>query len=66
MILDHENNPFDDFQEESGLSGSHAWAKLDRTVRQLDEEKVKDCKDDMDTLLVFVSPYMHRFFLFLN
>ena len=31
------------------------WAKIDRTIRQLDEEKVRDCKEDVDTLLVFVS-----------
>lgn len=26
-----------------------------RTVRELDEEKFRDCKEDIDTLLVFVS-----------
>ena len=31
------------------------WAKIDKTIRQLDEDKVRDCKEDMDTLLVFVS-----------
>lgn len=25
-------------------------------MREYDEQKVKDCKEDMDTLLVFVSP----------
>lgn len=25
-----------------------------RTVRDFDEEKVRDCKEDIDTLLVFV------------
>ena len=31
-----------------------------REVREFDEEKVQDCKEDMDTLLVFVSlpPFM--------
>lgn len=28
---------------------------VSRTVRQIDEEKVKNCKEDIDTLLVFVS-----------
>lgn len=26
------------------------------SVREYDEEKVKDCKEDIDTLLVFVRP----------
>ena len=26
-----------------------------KTVRDVDEEKIEDCKDDIDTLLVFVS-----------
>ena len=27
-----------------------------RTVREFDEEKIRDCKEDIDTLLVFVRP----------
>ena len=41
-------------QHES-LAKLDGWAKIDRTIRQLDEDKVRDCKEDMDTLLVFVS-----------
>lgn len=26
-----------------------------KTVRDFDEEKIRDCKEDIDTLLVFVS-----------
>lgn len=26
-----------------------------KTVREVDEDKVRDCKEDIDTLLVFVS-----------
>ena len=28
---------------------------LSRTMTEYDETKIKDCKEDMDTLLVFVS-----------
>jgi hypothetical protein len=31
------------------------WAAMAETVRAYDEEKVKDSKEDIDTLLVFVS-----------
>lgn len=31
------------------------WAAMAETVRAYDEEKVKDTKEDIDTLLVFVS-----------
>ena len=31
------------------------WAALRKTVREFDEEAVKFCRDDIDTLLVFVS-----------
>lgn len=27
-----------------------------KTVREIDEEKIKDAKEDIDNLLVFVSP----------
>lgn len=33
------------------------WIALEQTLRKTDEEKVKDCKDDMDTLLVFAGLY---------
>lgn len=31
------------------------WTAMAQAVRNFDEEKVKDCKEDVDTLLVFVS-----------
>ena len=31
------------------------WTAMAHAVRNFDEEKVKDCKEDVDTLLVFVS-----------
>lgn len=31
---------------------------IDERVRKLDEEKIKDYKDDIDTLLVFVGFYL--------
>ena len=34
-------------------SGSH-WQTIAKSVRSLDEERVKESKEDVDTLLVFV------------
>lgn len=31
------------------------WASIDKAVRDHDEQRVKDCKEDIDTLLTFVS-----------
>lgn len=31
-----------------------SWLKLSNTLRQYDEDKIEDCKEDIDTLLVFV------------
>ncbi|KAI0688599.1 hypothetical protein BC835DRAFT_1284369, partial [Cytidiella melzeri] len=31
------------------------WAAIDRVIRDYDEEKVRDCKEDIDTLLVFAG-----------
>lgn len=37
------------------LSGqATGWAVMAEKVREVDEEKVKDAKEDIDTLLVFV------------
>ncbi len=33
---------------------STGWTEMTRTVKEVDEGKVKDCKEDIDTLLVFV------------
>lgn len=35
------------------------WPAMSKTLRDYDEEKVKDCKEDVDTLLVFVSLTNH-------
>ncbi|KAJ3555806.1 hypothetical protein NM688_g2371 [Phlebia brevispora] len=45
-----------DGQQTSG-NGTDAWATIDKTVRDVDEDKVKDCTDDIDTLLVFAGLY---------
>ena len=36
------------------LNGGSGWSAIAQTVRDVDEAKVKDCKEDIDTLLVFV------------
>ena len=38
--------------------GPTGWAALDTVIRGFDEEKVRDCKEDIDTLLVFVRLFM--------
>ena len=41
-------------------SDTNPWKEIERTVRTVDEEKVKDCTEDVDALLVFVRPaFMH-------
>lgn len=35
-------------------SYANPWKDIERTVRTVDEERVKDCTEDIDTLLVFV------------
>ena len=32
------------------------WQTMAKTVRETDEEKIRDTKEDIDTLLVFVRP----------
>ncbi|THG92936.1 hypothetical protein EW026_g8147 [Hermanssonia centrifuga] len=34
---------------------STGWTEMTRTVKEVDEGKVKDCKEDIDTLLVFAG-----------
>lgn len=31
------------------------WAAVEKAVRESDEQQVQDCKEDIDTLLTFVS-----------
>ena len=33
------------------------WPAMDKVVREADEAKVKGCKEDIDTLLVFVRRF---------
>ncbi len=41
------------------LSGqATGWTAMAKEVRDFDEEKVQDCKEDIDTLLVFVSIHL--------
>lgn len=40
------------------LSGQPTgWAAMAQVVRDFDQEKMQECRDDIDTLLVFVSHY---------
>lgn len=43
------------------VSEKNPWKEIEGTVRKVDEDKVKDCTEDVDALLVFVrllSPVM--------
>lgn len=43
------------------LSGEPTgWTAMAAKVREFDEEKVKDTKEDIDTLLVFVSSFVYN------
>ncbi|KAJ3554093.1 hypothetical protein NM688_g3286 [Phlebia brevispora] len=42
-------------EQEDPFPQADPWATIDRTVRGQDESKVHDCKEDMDTLLVFAD-----------
>ncbi|KAJ3553535.1 hypothetical protein NM688_g3554 [Phlebia brevispora] len=44
-------------QNDQNATQADPWVTIDKTVRGLDEEKVHDCKEDMDTLLVFAGLY---------
>lgn len=49
--------------ETGGLS---AWAGLDKMMRDMDESKIKDYKEDMDALLVFVRAEIDIFSTYLR
>ena len=38
----------------STMGQSHGWSYTAKIVRELDEQRVQDYKEDIDTLLVFV------------
>ncbi|KAJ3548915.1 hypothetical protein NM688_g5235 [Phlebia brevispora] len=46
-----------DAQEEGRIPEVDPFVALDRKLHGIDEEKCQDCKDDMDTLLVFAGLY---------
>ncbi|KAI0697972.1 hypothetical protein BC835DRAFT_1269539 [Cytidiella melzeri] len=37
------------------LTGNQAWSAMASVVREVDEQKIKDCKEDIDTILVFAG-----------
>ncbi|KAJ3556555.1 hypothetical protein NM688_g1964 [Phlebia brevispora] len=44
-------------QEYQDISQVDPWVTIDRKLRGREEDKVHDCRDDMDTLLVFAGLY---------
>ncbi|TCD68392.1 60S ribosomal protein L20 [Steccherinum ochraceum] len=55
--VNHDDIPeLEEDQEDHGAGGSaEGWATLSKTMTEYDEVKIKDCKEDMDTLLVFAG-----------
>ncbi|EKM61800.1 uncharacterized protein PHACADRAFT_85211, partial [Phanerochaete carnosa HHB-10118-sp] len=37
------------------MTGTAGWGTTVKTVRAIDEDKIRDCKEDIDTLLVFAG-----------
>lgn len=56
LIIPREMAP----EEDEKSLRNNPWETLDQTVRGLDVDKVRDCKEDMDTLLVFVRFISHN------
>lgn len=50
-----DGNPARESSQYPSFGKTSGWAAMARAVREFDEEKVRDCKEDIDTLLVFVS-----------
>jgi hypothetical protein len=38
------------------LNVGTGWSAMARIVREVDAQKIQDCKEDIDTILVFVCP----------
>ena len=43
--------------DDERVGGQDAWLTIDKTIGKVDEEKVRDYMDDIDTLLVFVRSF---------
>ncbi|PSR73352.1 hypothetical protein PHLCEN_2v10798 [Hermanssonia centrifuga] len=44
-----------DIASQTSRSNTQGWPEIAETLRDVDEEKIEDTKEDIDTLLVFVS-----------
>ncbi|PSR78468.1 hypothetical protein PHLCEN_2v7411 [Hermanssonia centrifuga] len=44
-----------DIAKENSHSNSQGWPEMAKTLRDVDEEKIRDTKEDIDTLLVFAG-----------
>ena len=38
--------------------GSNDWAEIGQSLKSVDDERIGSCKEDIDTLLVFVSSFV--------
>lgn len=53
---DHEVKPsFLEPPPDLSSNTESGWAAIAKCIREVDEEKIKDYKEDIDTILVFVS-----------
>lgn len=47
--------------QEKLTTASDGWSTMAQAVKEVDKQKLKDIKEDIDTLLVFVRVFMfHR------
>ena len=44
-------------------NSSKGWSVVDKALKNLDDSKIRDCKEDMDAILLFVSPLSCGHFL---
>lgn len=64
MVTPEQSEEKGGVRTEYVLSGQPTgWAAIDKVLRDFDEEKVKYCKEDIDTLLVFVGSIPCAYFI---
>lgn len=51
---------YETYPAQMSETATSGWAELHKHVRTTDIDKVDDCRDDIDTLLVFVRQLLSR------
>jgi hypothetical protein len=60
MSSTNQGEPYQSVRYVTQPSRPGGWSEMVKIVREFDEEKVKDCKEDIDTLLVFVCYLLNQ------